>query len=416
MKLCRGAVAAYLGACLALAVPARAETETAFEHGLALFKTGDFANAIGPLVEAHRIDPADPDTALMLGIAYYRTGHLDAAYPLLVQAERAGDVESQASARVFLGLIADARGEPDRAHHYYTLVAHSPTELGTSGRLLLELSGPERWSVAGIVRPGYDSNVALLPATAMKGTTSGDGEVTLIGTATGRPTLDLPVVLDETLVYRRHAQQTDFDILSDVLGATATLAGATDRGSLAYHFEVSTLGGARYQTAHVADLATRHDLGHGYGLGGRYTFAARDYVLADYAGYTGITHTAVAELSWGSAGTPHQLFGGYVFEREGTADPSLSSISNGATGTLRVRPWRGAELRVSALGAYRSYDAASNGRRDVQVSADATLHVNLTRVLGVVIGGSAVHNTSNDASFEYIKWTTFLGLVAATGS
>src|SRR5690242_1597762 len=155
--------AATLAIAASLAPAVRAGDATPFELGVARVRADDFTGAIPPLEQAHAADPGDTDTALLLGIAYYRTGRLDDARPLLHQAERASDAETQASARVFLGLIADARGNVSRARTYYALVARSSTELGASGRLLLDDSGAERWSVVAIVRPGYDSDVALLP-------------------------------------------------------------------------------------------------------------------------------------------------------------------------------------------------------------------------------------------------------------
>src|SRR5512138_2877704 len=124
-----------IAAVLAWAGPAFGES--AFETGVDRFRAQDFAGSVAPLEQAHASDPRDADTALLLGIAHYRTDRGVRAVPLLQQAERSGDDDVRASARVFLGLIADERGDSDRAQSYFGLVARSSTDLGSTGRLLL---------------------------------------------------------------------------------------------------------------------------------------------------------------------------------------------------------------------------------------------------------------------------------------
>jgi hypothetical protein len=320
---------------------------------------------------------------------------------------------------VFLGLIADERGEAERASAYYASVARSSTALGASGRMLLEHSGPERWSVVAIFRPGYDSNVALQPATATapgpggNGDGAADAEFSGIGAATARPSTALPLVLDETVLYRAYARQTDYDMLADSSGGTWTLAGASDRALLAYHFDASMLGGARYELAHLADVAVQHALSRSYGLAASYQFAARDYAQDAYSGYSGMYHAAAAELTWGSPRATSEGSTGYVFERDNTSDGTLRSTGHGARVQLHARLGGGADLRVSALAVQRTFDAAAMGRVDTHVRTEAALYLDATASVGVLIGGSFVRNASNAADFDYTKWTAFVGLVAA---
>lgn len=412
------AAALAIAASCAVAPSARADDETAFERGVARFSADDFAGAIPLLAQARAADPHDTDTALLLGIAYYRTGELDAARPLLLEAERADDAETQASARVFLGLIADAAGNVARARRYYALVAHSPTDLGASGRLLLDDSGAERWSIVAIVRPGYDSDVPLLPATAAPpgAAIAADADVTAVLGATARPSLAVPLVLDDTLSYRKQTQLTAYDMLADSVGATLTLAGAADRGSLAYHFEASMLGGARYELGHVVELAYRHTLGGDLGLGARYTLAARDYAQDAYAGYTGLEHTGVAELAWGEPTTPTEVTVGYVIDRDGTDDPALSELGQGGQLTLRARPWSGGELRGLVLAENRMYDAASMDRHDMLLTGNLALYVDLSHTFGLVFGATVTRNASSDADYDYAKWTAYAGLIVGASS
>ena len=380
------------------AATAHAEDVGALERGTERFEAGDFAGAIEPLEQARAAAPADPDTALLLGIAYYRTGKSDAARPLLEQAEARGDADAKASARVFLGLIADAGGDSERARSYFSLVAASPTELRASGRLLLDRSGAERWSVVAILRPGYDSNVALLPATAARGGQGADADMTLIAAITGRPSLELPIVLDETLAYRKQAELSDYDMLSDSLGATATFASEHDRGTLAYHFEAALLGGGRYELGHVAEATYRHDV-----VGARYTFAARDYAQDAYSGYSGFEHTGVLEAYW------HELSAGPVIDRDSTTDPTLAATSFGGRIDARERNFRG-----SAFVLDRRFDEMA--RVDVQARVDGAFFLDLSPSLGAVLGASFVRNASTTPDFDYTKWTVFAGLVIGASS
>ncbi|MGE5181468.1 MAG: tetratricopeptide repeat protein [Acidobacteriota bacterium] len=399
---------------------AQADPAAALEEGTARFQRGDFAGALAPLERAHAEAPDDADAALLLGISYYRVGRTGDAEPLLAFAEAHGDDSDKASARVFLGLIADARGDTASARGYYALVARSSTELGASGRLLLEQSGPERWSIVALVLPGYDSNVALQPASAAPpgpgrggGGGTGDADASVIAAATARPVPDVALVVDETLLYRAYAQQTAYDLFANAVGASYTLAGASQRASLAYHFDASTLGGARYDLAHLVDASYRHAVASNYGLGVRYQGARHDYGLADYAGYTGFDHVAGADLAWGSPRASSEGTVGYVFEREATADSALASTGHGGRAQVVAHLAGGTELRASALVIHRGFDAASMGRVDTHVRGDVALYVGASDAIGFVAGATLARNVSNDPNYDYAKWTVFVGLVAS---
>lgn len=395
---------------LLLAVPALATAADPrdLERGTATFRTGDYAGAIADLERAHAAEPGDADTALLLGISYYKVGRSDDARGLLELAEAHGDADAQASARVFLGLIADDSGDGERARSYFSLVAASPTELRTSGQLLLDRSGPERWSIVAVLRPGYDSNVALMPATALPPSGGGDADMTLIAAVTGRPSLDVPLVLDETVAYRKQATLTSYDMLSDAVGGTLTFAGPRDRVTLGYHFEAALLGGARYETGHVGEATYRHVLAGEWSAGAQYTFAARDYAQAAYTGYSGLEHTGVADVGW------HGLSLGYEIDRDATTDAMLAATSQGARATARIHASGDVELRATAVVLDRVFDEA--GRRDVQARGDAAAYVAISRTLGVVLGSTFVRNASSAADFDYTKWTVFAGLVIGASS
>jgi hypothetical protein len=290
--------------------------------------------------------------------------------------------------------------------------------LAGSARRLLDSGEPERWWMVAVIRPELDTNVPLLPGTAAAGTamSGADADLSVLAAATARPFEHSTLALDEALSYRRQERLTDFDLLGNVAGATYPYVDTSNRASVAYHFEASALGGARYATGHVVDAAYRRALGDEFGAAARYTFAARDFAPDTYAGYTGASHTGVVELSWGTTDQPFELAVGYVVTREVTADSALSATAQGARAALRLSPWHGADLRITAAAADRIYDAAAMGRRDLQGRADAALLLDLTERVGVVVGGSWLRNASTDATFDYTKWTAFAGLVAVVSS
>jgi tetratricopeptide (TPR) repeat protein len=387
---------------------------TAFERGLTKFQAGDFAAAIEPLEQARAQDPSDADTALLLGIAYYRTDQLDRAKPLFEQAEHDGDADGKSSARIFLGLIADTAGHPEAAHQYFDQVARTSPALRSAARLLLDEAGVSRWSIVGIVRPGFDSNVALIPLTAQgrgKQSGSGDAELDLVGTLAARPVEDVPLVLDDTASYSAHAQLHDYDMLSDRVGAMYVWANKRDRASLGYHFEAATLGGERYVLGHAIDAGVRRRLCGTRAIAARYTFAARDYG-AGYEDYTGLTHTGIVEIGFGSHAQPFELALGYAVEHEGTSDAMLTAFVHGPRAVVRIQLRKTVELRSLMLVTQRIYDNRQSGN----VQNDTALYFDLSNTWGLLFGGSFLGNASTDKQDSYIKWTLFAGVIAVISS
>jgi tetratricopeptide (TPR) repeat protein len=383
------------------------------ERGIGRFEAGQFAAAIEPLAAAHASDPADLDTSLLLGIAYYRIDDVARARPLLVAAAGSTDAETRDGARIFLGLLADAAGDAAQARGYYDAVARSTSALADSARALRDHAGGERFAAVLAIRPELDSNVPVLPSTAtpLAGGTQ-DTDVVVVAGASVRPFPSLGLVIDELVAYRKQAHLADYDMLSSASSATWSQRGDAYRAALGYRLDASTLGGARYLLGHTGELNARRAIAGSFGLGAGYQLAARSYAPDAYAGYTGVTQTATARLSWIAASWELEL--GYVLVREATDDPALSATGNGGQLAARLSLGRVADLRLVALGSDRRYDAAAMGRHDVVVRADASLYVELGAHVGAVLGGSLLDNTSSAMDQSYAKWTAFLGLVVAT--
>jgi len=403
-------------AMLAWAAPgaslASSDADGDLERGLAKFQAGEFAAAIAPLTAAHAADPSDLDTGLLLGIAYYRCDDAARARPLLVAAAASADRETRDSARIFLGLLADASGDADQASGYYDSVARGGSSLADSGRALRDRGRGARFAAGLVVRPELDTNVAVLPATAAPTDGSaGDRDLFLLGDLHVRPFEDFGLVIDETLAYRKQAERSDFDMASNATGVTWSHRGASYRAAAGYHVDMSMLGGALYQIGQTIDVSGRRALAGSFGVAGSYQLALRRLYPDAYAGYTGAIHAATARLSW--AGDDWELELGPVIAREATDDPTLSVLATGGQVATRLRLGR-LDARLFARAMDRRYDAAAMGRRDLQIRGDASLYIDLASHIGAVVGATLLDDRSNVMDDSYVKCTGYVGLVVAT--
>jgi hypothetical protein len=379
---------------------------------VARVQAGDYAAAIAPLSAAHRADPSDLDTALLLGIAYYRCGDAARARPLLTAAAAASDPETRDGARLILGLLADGAGDTDAATSYYDGVARGGSTLATSGRDLLVRQRGDRLAGAIVIRPEFDSNVAVLPTAAMPSDGSaGDRALFVMAELRLRPFDSISLVIDHTIAYRKQAELSDYDMASSVAGATWSGRTARYRGSLGYHVDFATLGGERLQLGQAVDATGRRAIAGGLGAAASYQFAARTLYPDGYAGYSGTSHTGAAKLSWLADAWEVELAG--IAARESTADPALSAIATGGQLAARLRIWR-ADLRIAGRAMDRRYDAAAQGRRDLQLRGEAALYVEIAANFGAVVGATVLDDRSSAMDHSYAKWTCYVGAVIAT--
>jgi tetratricopeptide (TPR) repeat protein len=401
-----------LGLALHVA-PARAGDDVALERGVVEFEAGRFAAAIALLKVAHASDPSDLDTQLLLGIAYFRIDDVARARPFLLAAARSSDAETRDSAHIFLGLLADAAGDATAAHGYYDRVARSGGSLAQSGQQLLDRDRGERFAAIAVLRPEIDSNVPLLPTTAAPADGSTlDSDLFLLGDVSVRPIDGEGLTLDEAVSFRKQARLVDYDAAASVTSATWRERDETWRVALGYHFDASLLGGARYQVGHTADAAVRRAIEGPLGVALGYQLVARTLYPDAYAGYTGVTHTGTARLSWSAPAL--ELEAGAVIARERTDDPTLAALARGGQLTARIHAGH-ADLRAFAQLTDRRYNGAALGRRDTHLRAEASLYVDLSSNVGGVIGGGLLHDVSNQMDLGYTKWTGYLGVVVATG-
>jgi tetratricopeptide (TPR) repeat protein len=407
----RLAIAAAL-VTVVLSGPARADAAADLELGVARVQAGEFAAAIAPLRAAHEADPSDLDAALLLGIAYYRCGDDARAQPLFAAAAQSADPDTHDGARLFLGLLADRAGDAEAAIGYYDSVSRGGSSLAASGQQLLARGRGERLSAALVIRPEIDSNAAVLPAASIPADGSAsDRDLLLAAELHVRPFQAIGLVLDQAVAYRKQAQLTELDMASSVSGASWGGRAGAYRGAIGYHIDVSTLGGVFFQLGQTFDAAGRRLIAGAFAVAASYQLTARTLYPDAYAGYTGLVHTGAAKLSWLAGAWELELAGLAV--REATSDPTLAATGAGGQIAARLRLGR-IDMRVVARAIDRRYDAAAQGRRDLQVRGEAALYVDITSHLGAVIGATMLDDHSNVMADSYAKWTGYLGLVIAT--
>jgi tetratricopeptide (TPR) repeat protein len=405
------------GAAHAAADAAAADVASPLEHGLARFRARDFAGALPALERAHAAAPDDLDAALVLGITYYRLGRGDAASPLLEAAARSPDAETAGSAKIFLGLLADARGDQEGARAYFQAVASSPAaSLARAARTWLEreprVGRPERFTFDLLVRPELDSNVALVPdapGPPSSAAASGDADLLLLAALGVRPFAG-GLVLEDSVSYRQQARLTRYDLATHSVGVRQGFGGAHQRLTLAYHFDSAWLAGATYSLGHVAEGRYLRHLTDDLGLGGRYTFAYRDYRADGYVGYSGVAQVAALEASLGGDDAAVQVEVAAAFVRDDTTDAALTNSGAGGRFALAAGLAPGVGLLVNGAATARRFDPAAMGRQDLQLRGDASLYLAISPALAVVVGGSVSRNASTDAASEYLKLVGFVGL------
>lgn len=398
--------------------------EALLRRALSRFRAAEYAAAAADLARLHATSPEDGDVALLLGIALYRDGRPDAAEPPLRVAAGATDAETATAARLYLGLVDRDRGNADaaRAELSASQGTRSPL-LADAGRALLVATAPRLLTLTFLLRAGFDSNVPLLPGTALApGALAGraDGDLLLLAAVSLRPLSSIGLTLDESASFRKQLTLSAFDLFSNLLGARYAWLGERDRVQARYGFELMTLGGSLYTLGHVAQLGYRRAFLGGLGAIAGYTFRYRGYPGDDFRAFTGPSHQGTLGLGLGTDESPLQVELRFVALREDTEEAAYSATGLG--GTLLIRARLGTRVGLSGTGSaiHRLFDeVAGSGlprRVDWQLHGDVVLTVDLHRYLGLLLGASALRNLSGpepwDADYDSLKLTAWAGLAA----
>lgn len=390
---------------------------SATDRGIAAFEHGDFAAAALALGEALQGAPEDHEISLLYGLSLYRLGMLRDAEPRLMGAARSEDPETAATARLFLGLIASRAGEAERARQLVASVADLETlEVAADARALLGALSPAPWTLGFDLRMEYDSNVPISSLSATPPATFGqtaDAAIFGLGSIAYRPFAGLGLTIGDTVSYRKHFQLSAYDVFLESANLRWDYLGATDRASLAYAFDISTLGGPLFYVGNTLEAAYRRAIAGDLGLGLRYDLRRRDYDPVDYVPYTGWTHSGVLEASLGTPETQFEVELDGLALRELTSDPAFNAVALGGRILAReaLGPLFGA---FGATALERAFDLVPTdgtpARRDTQLIGEVTLGASITAHLEIQAGSTFVRNISNLADFDYQKWTAHLGV------
>ncbi len=399
------------------------ESARALQRGIAAFQAADYAAARPLLETARRAFPDEPEVALLLGITYYRLSQLDEAEPLLDAALKSDDAETRDSARIFLGLIANARGNTDQAQALLSEAARSGNDLARAANSLRGAIGGRLLTLFAMLRGEFDSNVPFVSSEAISASPDA-ARSAMDGSAFGlvygalRPVPSVGFVLQNVTSYRQQFQLQPFNLFANTLSARYLFLGKNDRPGVSAGFESMLLGWRPFLLGLVADAGYRRNLWRELGIAARYRFRYRRYYATGYTAYTGHTHMGSAELSWGTVERPLEIAASYQLLGELTADTAFSALGHGAL--LYVRGRMGVvELTGSAQLVWRNFFAPSEDaqvamdplprRTDAQLVVDATATFAVTSFMGIVAGASLLYNRSNQPAYNATK------IIAHTG-
>lgn len=394
-----------------------APAESALQRGLTAYRAGNLTEAAAWLRQAHAADPGDVDVAALLGIVCYKLHRYGEAAPLLRQAAAAADPQVAASARVHLGLIVQAQGEAEAAAPLVAagLDAVAGAAEPDIARARAALA-PARWSLLGAVRPGYDSNVLLLPSTPTAGAAKkADGDLTGWLTARWRPLPQQPLTLENSATYRHQLTIQDRDLFSNTAALEwRTLAAGYHLGAR-YAFDLLLMGGPLLLLGHTAEVGGGPAWANGVRLGARYQGRHADYRRAEYDPFSGPAHTGWIEGALASADRRRELTLGVAALREVAADPAFSARGGGARVAGR---WGGGAVDLSLVGSAtrRLFDVRLPGedvRRDWQYQVEGTAIVPVGQRWALLLGAVALFNESTVAGFRYTKVGAFVGMAGA---
>lgn len=402
----------------AAAAPEAGEGDS-FKAGLRAFQQRRFRDA-APLLERARRAGDTPDLLLLLGISYYRIGELRRAEPLLRRVAATEDGELSASARLFLALVLEEQGGADSAR---AELARLDGALGPSARGILQGLAPRRLQASFVLSSEYDGNVALtdLATWSADRNAHGDGDLLAIASLSARPLRSVGLALGGSLSYRQQLQPKfqSYNLLLGSAWASYSYLTEAHRLRAGASFGYALLGGSslfvegEWRASHRARLYSE------LGLLTAYVGRARAYLQADYAPFTGSTHTGQLELAWGLSPSPVAAGLGYQVVREelapGTSSDDYRATAHGPTVRVVGKPHERLELLFTGSLLLRRFDAFLAGaapRQDAFLVGDLSATVQVTRWLDGFVGLTLIHNDSNDAAFSYVKPIFYLGASA----
>lgn len=397
-----------LAALASPAVSADAAAEQAFDEGVALTRSGDYAAALPHFLRAQASGDDSARLAFNLGVVYYRLAQHEAATHAFERA--AQDAEMRDLSHYNLGLVAMAAGDRAQAEHWFRQTAEraqSPALRSMGARALsegLSLEPPAtprapRGSLA--VLRGEDSNV-LIPVGAISDLPSSQRDRFWEARAGWSDTITAAA---PAWRYRLAGLAIEYDEIGDADIALAE-AGIDWRGPVALEAAVGLLlvGDQRYQRS--LDLRTQLPLWEGestrLALDGQYTRIepsgdrARDLQGAQQG--LGFSADAIGDawvLSFAYRYIDHD-------RRAAALSPQQQRLS------LRLR---GALGRVTARAWTRYTDSDyPTGRNDKATELGADLALRLSTRWEWLVEATRLDNRSDLAGYDYDTDRLYTGL------
>ena len=398
---------AYHSACLAQ------HRDQLLVEGRRLLDAGDRAAAIA-ILEELRAGRGDAAAALLEGIALYEDGSDEAAR--LPLAEAAQSEATAARAQYFLGLIELRDGSGVEAARLFDRVAAAEGgSLVERAEVLRETAlRSGRAVVSVLAESGYDSNVAYAPDVRPA---TGDG-----GAGGGLFGQLRPFGLSGPYLRANAFVRQQFQARDRNLGVFGGQAGwRLGRGETYafgdYGYELTTLGGSPYLSAHRFRAGARWQRFGRWAVAGVYALRLGAYQTPDSSDFSGVLHSLSPEISYrfplGSS-----ITAGYDVLRDSAqlAETSFWEQGPRAGFSLVVLPRLRASLEAGLR--FRSHDGPAPGalaaRTDQVRYASATAEQDFGRLtLRLALGART--SSSSDPGASWSRFTATLGVSYTLG-
>jgi tetratricopeptide (TPR) repeat protein len=382
--------------------------EEGFTHGLALVHAGNCAAAVAPLREARAA--GDRAAALLEGICLYRAGEDDGAAAALREAET--DPESQASARLFLGLLALRRGRAAEASQLLDSAASDPLLAPMARDLSRDARRAGRLVVSTLAEVGWDSNVEEEPGTSLAPSGAGDAFARGTGAVTAAPWGPRGPYARASAVWRGLQQQRGLDLLGGGAAAGLQLGEAQRSLLVEYAWDGRRLGGEPYLSAQRLLADGRLGLRPSWSAGASYALRAEAF-RGDAADYSGTLQAGQLDVT-ASPGGRIRLTAACQGAVDRIRQAALSYRELGPSLLVLVPLGPRARLAVEAAYTGRTYDAADpdlGARRvDGYLDGASRLEVDLGDFWTAQLSVAARRASSSVPELRYARVVAALGL------
>lgn len=337
-------------------------------------------------------------TRLLEGICLYELGDDEEAERKLESAR--ADAEMAPSAELFLGLLAQRRGNAEEAAEAFARVAsRDGSELGMAAEALLKRSKREgRLSWGLSLGAGYDANPQLTSPGEPRPDIASDAAAQASAHLSVSPWGESGPYAQARLQGRRQARLRGYDLLGAQAGAGWQLTRGSLRLDTAYGWEGLQLGGAPFLMSHQLGATLGWHPG-ATGLDANYSVRRDTFYPELSAGYSG-TRQAAGLMFSHALGSWLVARAGYGAGLTRTSASELAYVEHGPRLGVFMPVTAAVRLSLEGRWNWREYGVAA-GREDTQLDGVGVLEVDVATRWMMRAEFSAIQVHSNVATQAY---------------